>query len=201
MEPGLAEYLEDLETAVRQVGSPPVVVAHSLGALVAQMALGRIPMRALALLAPVPPTGMFWSSMRLALHAPSLWARTVLSAAEAGFASTRATREALFTDDASEDLVREVHVNLSPQPVRPLLEAQWPRYVPQAHRLRVPLLTLAAERDRLIPVDTVERTARHHGAQHVTVDGAGHAMMLDPSWAESALAIARWLEAHAREAA
>ena len=201
VEPGLADYLEDLEAAVHQMGGPPVVVAHSLGALVAQMALGRIPMRALALLAPVPPTGMFWSSMRLALHAPSLWARTVLSATEAGFATTQATRETLFTDDASEELVREVHVNLCPQPVRPLLEAQWPRYVPRAHRLQVPLLTLAAEHDRLIPVDAVERTARHHGAHHVTVGGTGHAMMLDASWAESALAIAHWLDAHAREAA
>jgi pimeloyl-ACP methyl ester carboxylesterase len=144
---------------------------------------------------------MFWSSMRLALHAPSLWARTVLSAAEAGFATTQATRETLFTDETSEELVREVHVNLCPQPVRPLLEAQWPRYVPRADRLRVPLLTLAAERDRLIPVDVVERTALHHGAQHLVVRGAGHAMMLDASWAESALAIAQWLDAQARAAA
>ena len=37
----------------------------------------------------------------------TLWARTALSAAEAGFASTSTTRQALFTDDASEELVRK----------------------------------------------------------------------------------------------
>ena len=201
VEPGLADYLDDLDVAGRDLGEAPVVVAHSLGALVAQMGLGRMPLRALVLLAPVPPTGMMWSNMRLALEAPSLWARTALSAAEAGFASTSTTRQALFTDDASEELVRETHLNLRPQPVRPLLEAQWPHHIPRAHRLGVPVLTLAAEHDRLIPADAVQRTANHHGGQHVTVAGAAHAMMLDASWIESARAIHRWLQAHPKEAA
>jgi pimeloyl-ACP methyl ester carboxylesterase len=165
------------------------------------MGLGRLPLSALVLLAPVPPTGMLWSSMRLALEAPALWARTALGAAEAGFATTSATRQALFTDEDSEELVHETHINLRPQPVRPLLEAQWPRCIPRAHRLRVPVLTLAAEHDRLIPVDAVRRTATHHGAQHVTVAGAAHAMMLDASWIDSAQAIHRWLQAQPEEAA
>ncbi len=194
--PGLADYLDDLDAAVRAIGARPVLVGHSLGALVAQMALGRVPMRALALLAPVPPTGMLWSNLRLAVRAPSLWARTVLSAVEAGFATAAATRAALFTDDADDERVREAHHNLGAQPVRPLLEAQWPRYVPRAARLGVPVLTLAAERDRLIPVDAVERTARHHGGQHVIVAGAGHAMMLDGRWRDGAEALREWLAAH-----
>jgi pimeloyl-ACP methyl ester carboxylesterase len=193
LEPGLADYLDDLETAVADIGAKPVVVAHSLGALVAQMALGRVPMRALALLAPVPSTGMLWSSMRLALDAPALWARTVLSAVDAGFATTAATRDALFSADTHEDIVDETHFNLAVQPARPLLEAQWPRHVPRASRVLVPMLTLAAERDRLIAVDTVQRTAQYHGATHVTVPGAGHAMMLDTPWLHSARAIAQWL--------
>lgn len=200
LEPGLADYLDDLETAVAEIGVKPVVVAHSLGALVAQMALGRVPMRALAMLAPVPPTGMLWSSMRLALDAPALWARTALSAGDAGFATTSATRDALFTEDTHEDIVHETHINLAVQPARPLLEAQWPRHVPRASRVRVPVLTLAAERDRLISVGTVERTAQYHGAACMTMPGAGHAMMLDTEWQDCARAIADWLAGHAGHA-
>lgn len=194
IEPGLGDYLDDLEEAVREIGIPPVVVAHSLGALVAQMGIGRVPMCALAMLAPVPPTGMFWSSFRLALNAPALWARTALSAADAGFASTAATREALFTEDSDADAVGETHVNLTSQPARPLLEAQWPRHIPRAARLNIPAMTLAAEFDRLIPTDAVVRTARYHGATHLTVSGSGHAMMLDDAWRDAAAGISEWLE-------
>lgn len=193
LEPGLLDYLEDVESAVAGLAERPVVVAHSLGALVAQMALGRVPMRALAMLAPVPPTGMLWSSMRLALDAPALWARTALSALDAGFATTSATRDALFTEDTSEDIVNETHFNLCVQPARPLVEAQWPRHVPRASHVRVAALTLAAERDRLIPVDAVERTAQYHGARNVMLSGAGHAMMLDTAWQDCARSIAEWL--------
>lgn len=55
------------------------------------------------------------------------------------------------------------------------------------------VLTLAAERDRLISVDTVERTAQYHRAPCITMPGAGHAMMLDTPWLDSARAIAHWL--------
>jgi pimeloyl-ACP methyl ester carboxylesterase len=193
MEPGLGDYLDDLEAAVAGLGERPVVVAHSLGALVAQMALGRVPMRALAMLAPVPSTGMLWSSVRLALDTPALWTRTAFSAGEAGFATTAATRDALFTDDTHEDIVYETHARLAVQPARPMLEAQGPRHVPRASRVRVPVLTLAAERDRLISVGMVERTAQYHGAPCITMPGAGHAMMLDTPWLDSARAIAHWL--------
>jgi pimeloyl-ACP methyl ester carboxylesterase len=65
--------------------------------------------------------------------------------------------------------------------------------VPRASRVRVPVLTLAAERDRLISVGMVERTAQYHGAPCITMPGAGHAMMLDTPWLDSARAIAHWL--------
>ena len=194
LEPGLADYLEDLEAAVASIAEAPVVVGHSLGALVSQMALGRVPMRALALLAPVPPTGMVWSNLRLAVRAPELWLSTALSVADAGFASHRATRDALFTDDTCDTVVAETYANMRAQPARPLMEAQWPRFIARAASVDVPALTIAAERDQLIPVDAVERTARHHGARHVTLAGIGHALMLDTPWQQGAEALGEWLE-------
>jgi pimeloyl-ACP methyl ester carboxylesterase len=91
-------------------------------------------------------------------------------------------------------VVADTHRNLCAQPMRPLLEAQWPCYVPRAGRLGVPAMTLAAGADRLIPVEAVERTARHHGARHRTLQGVGHALMLDDGWEAGAHALGDWLE-------
>ena len=52
---------------------------------------------------------MFWSSVRLALNAPTLWARTAISTTDAGFATTSATREAMFTPTTDTETVNETH--------------------------------------------------------------------------------------------
>ena len=195
LEPGLGDYLHTLERTVDAIGRAPVVIAHSLGALVAQMGLGRIPMRALAMLAPVPPTGMLWSSLRLALSAPAVWMHTTLAAVDSSLASTQATRDALFTARTCEQVVAQTHRNLRAQPARPLFEAQFPRVVARAQRIGVPALVLAAGRDRLIPLDAVQRTARHHGAVLHTLPESGHALMLDTHWEDGARTVGDWLEA------
>jgi len=195
LEPGLGDYLHILERTVDTVGRAPVVIAHSLGALVAQMALGRVPMRALALLAPVPHTGMLWSSLRLAASAPAVWMRTAVAAVDTRLADPRATRDALFTETTCEHVVAQTHRNLRAQPARPLFEAQWPRLVPRASRLGIPAVVLAAGRDRLIPLDAVARTARHHGAALHTFPESGHALMLDTHWEDGARVLGDWLDA------
>ena len=177
------------------IGRAPVVIAHSLGALVAQMALARIPMRAVALLAPVPPTGMLWSSLRLAMSAPTVWMHTAVAAVDSRLASPQATRDALFTAGTCEQVVAETHRNLRAQPARPLFEAQFPRVVARAQRVGVPALVLAAGRDRLIPLDAVARTARHHGVALHTLPESGHALMLDTHWEDGARILGNWLEA------
>ena len=193
LQPGLDDYLDDLEAAVGGLPATPVVIAHSLGGLVAQMALGRVPMAALVLLAPVPSTGMIWSTLRLALDAPWLLAHASLCSMDATLATLRATRDTLLTDDTPEETVRETLSGLRPQPARPLLEAQWPRPVTGARRAGVPALTVTGDRDRLIPVDAAERTARLHGAALSLIPGAGHALMLDRGWPQAAQAVADWL--------
>jgi pimeloyl-ACP methyl ester carboxylesterase len=199
LEPGLCDYRRELEATIDGMPRPPVVVAHSLGALVAQMALGRTTMAGLALLAPVPPTGMIWSTLRLALDDPALVAQTSLATVDVRYATLGATRESLFAEDVPDAVVAETLANMRSQPTRPLLEAQWPCHVASARRVGVQALTVAGGRDRLIGVATVRRTAGHHGARHVTVRDAGHALMLDPSWRETARALARWI--HPRDPA
>jgi pimeloyl-ACP methyl ester carboxylesterase len=69
----LAHYVADVLRALAEFSEPPIVVVHSLGALLAQRLLGRTAMRALVMLAPLPPQGMLLISGRLMVSAPAAW--------------------------------------------------------------------------------------------------------------------------------
>jgi pimeloyl-ACP methyl ester carboxylesterase len=69
----LAHYAADVLRALAEFSEPPIVVAHSLGALLAQRLLGRTAIRALVMLAPLPPEGMLLIGGRLMVTAPACW--------------------------------------------------------------------------------------------------------------------------------
>jgi pimeloyl-ACP methyl ester carboxylesterase len=54
----LTDYAKDPRRALTEFVDPPIIVAHSLGALLAQRLLGRVSMRAIIMLAPMPPEGL-----------------------------------------------------------------------------------------------------------------------------------------------
>lgn len=56
---GLLDYVADLVGLVNTLDSPPIVVGHSVGALLAQLVAARCPTRGLVLLGPAPTAGMF----------------------------------------------------------------------------------------------------------------------------------------------
>lgn len=192
--PGLSDYVGALEDTARIMGRTVLVVGHSLGALVAQLALGSVAMAGVMLMAPVPPTGMAFSSLRLAACAPSLWTSTALTVIDPNLASSATTRATLFTDSTPEEVVLEAHRNMLSQPARPVLEAQWPHFVARAGVSGVPVRVLAAAEDRLVPVDVVEGVAAHHGCDAQVVAGCGHALMLDEQWREGAASLVSFID-------
>ena len=53
----MADYAADIARLCADLSEPPVLLGHSMGGLVAQLAARRAPVRALVLLAPSPPWG------------------------------------------------------------------------------------------------------------------------------------------------
>ena len=62
----VADYADAVAAAVRREAEPPVLVGHSLGGLVAQLAAARAPVAGLVLLAPSPSWGQPVSTLELA---------------------------------------------------------------------------------------------------------------------------------------
>ena len=193
---GLLDYVLDARQAIAALGGPVVLVGHSLGGLVAQMLLGDPRIRGMVLLATVTPEGLAGANWRLALTDPALWQEVArMPWADAGGAVPVRLRSALFSAQLPDHLAWGYIARLQSESLRALAEAQWPRPVASARLLGVPGLVVGAADDPLVPSDALLRTAWLHGAEHVTMDRLGHAMMLDAGWPRLAETILRFLAA------
>jgi pimeloyl-ACP methyl ester carboxylesterase len=194
---GFADYLQQLEreasSIVDATGQKPVVIGHSMGGLLAQVLAERDLVRAAVFISPSTPAGLHDTVTRLFFkylgigHALGVapWAIrskrelidftvfNVLPAAE-----RRAAYEAFVYESgrAFNDLGR------------------WP--VDEA-RIRVPVLTVAASRDRLVPAKLVRRTGRKYaavGGEFKEYREHGHWLYAEPGWEKPAADIYDWLE-------
>lgn len=190
---GLADYAEDLAQAVAGLPAPPVLVGHSMGALVVQKFLETGSAPAAVLACPVPAYGLLPSSFTLAWTRPALFAG-LNAVANGGSASPEVLGEALFAGRIEPERLHNCHRRMQRESRRALLDMSgWG--LPSLFRgARVPTLVLGAEKDNLIAHREAETTARLLGAEYRLLSGIGHAIMLDEGWESAAAAILGWLE-------
>ncbi len=192
---GLADYAHDLLMASAQLERAPILIGHSMGALVVQKALERgIDCPAVILMCPVPPFGVLPASFSLAFTRPALFAQ--IQAMAAGHrVSLDALQQAMFSGPLDADRLRRIYARMQPESSRALLDMSgWG--LPQPWRTtRVPTLVLGAERDVLIPAALAESSAHMLGANYRLLEDLGHAVMLEAGWQDAARALLDWLEA------
>ncbi|MGE5502435.1 MAG: alpha/beta hydrolase, partial [Ignavibacteriales bacterium] len=70
----MADYAGFVAETCAACPEPPILIGHSMGGLVAQLAAARTPVSALVLLAPSPPWGVSGATMEEAVSAVSLYA-------------------------------------------------------------------------------------------------------------------------------
>ncbi|WP_421998953.1 alpha/beta hydrolase [Reyranella sp.] len=198
----LLDYASDLEAELRSLPEKPVVIGHSMGGLLALMLCARGLATAGVLLTPAPPAGV------LALRPSNVLAFARIETRWGWWRKPhRATlREALShtfnTTDPREG--SECHAGFVHDSGRALLELglPWlarPRAADIDPRLvTVPLLFVAAEQDRLVPPDVVQRTARRfgHASDFLRYPG-GHWVLGQPGWERIAGDTVAWLEGKA----
>src|SRR5258708_27279602 len=67
---GLDDFAVDVARVAASLASPPVLIGHSMGAAIVERLLAAGPVRAAALLAPVPPAGLGPVARRLVAYQP-----------------------------------------------------------------------------------------------------------------------------------
>ena len=201
---GLKEYTHAIAHYVSTLRAPPVLVGHSLGGLVVQLAAMQAPIAGLVLLAPsapwgVPPTTLDEHGNHLGLSMlGDYWRRPV----PPDYRVARATT----LDRLSKEDARRAFARFVPESGRAIREAmQWwldTSMSSQApvYRITAPVLGLAGGKDRVNPSSIVHRVISRfpNGQAHFhEFPEMSHWLVGEPEAADVAAFTLQWLEARA----
>ncbi|HXS06308.1 MAG TPA: alpha/beta hydrolase [Rhizomicrobium sp.] len=196
----LADYAADLEKLIAGMKTPPILVGHSLGGLLAQMLAARCDIAAAILLAPSAPWGVPPSTLFEIGAAQGLMLRV-------GFWSM--ILEPVFDIAATHSLDRfpkekrrEVFEKFVPESGRVAFEIlHWGLDMARTSEVNVakvscPLLFLTGDNDRISPTGTVQRAAALYKdrAQFITVPEMSHWLIGEPGWEQVCDRCLAWLE-------
>jgi len=180
----LRDYVHDVVQAAVSLPSQPVLIGHSLGALVVSRVIARYPARAVVLTAPVPPTQGVGLAAHLARTEPATAARIIAGR------TVRLRADQLFAAGVAEEHVDRLGA------ASPLVQYQAAFHRrPDPPLGDPPVLVVGAGADRLIPARLVARTARFYRTEPVVVPGVGHDLMLDAGWDRALKTILNWVDA------
>jgi pimeloyl-ACP methyl ester carboxylesterase len=182
----LSQYVDDVVRTATGLGTPAVLIGHSMGGLVVQRALARYAARAGVLVAPVPAHPAVGALMRIARQHPLDALRIVAGG------SLPLRPEYLFAELGPDEARRHTercHGESAVVQYQLLLHRPAP-----APLGRAPVLVLASPDDRLIPLAGIRSTAARYDADLLEFPGIGHDLMLDARWREPLKAMLDWLE-------
>jgi len=197
---GVRDYCADIGALVDSLDSPPVIVGHSLGGLLAQMLAAAGRARALVLLAPLAPWGMFpstpfeWMSLQALYWEGAFWKKVLppkywVAAANALDRVPEPERAAILAR-----LVPESGLAIF-ETMHWMLDSAKTAFVDQL-AVTCPILCLAGANDRIVSPTTVRRLARRYGgrARYELLDGHGHWLPGEPGWERIAKGSLIWLD-------
>ncbi|MBF0135742.1 MAG: alpha/beta fold hydrolase [Magnetococcales bacterium] len=193
----LADYASDIETALRELDGPTILVGHSLGGAVVQEYMRRSGGKAagMVLMASVPPYGLTPAVWRMFFENPALWWElAVLMFAGARRVHQRTVREGLFSPGFPDQDFRHFVQEAGNESWVVGMELMgWRPFAPLPNSLPH-VLVIGAANDRFVPVSEVHLSAAWYGTQAVILPDTAHAIMLEPRWQHAANAIHGWLE-------
>ena len=174
----------DVHDVVQVAASLPrqaVLVGHGTGALVVAYAMGRYPVRAAVLAAPVLDG---WPALAAALRVNPLGTLPALVGGR-----LRPSRRQLFGPGLPAERAQAHLDRIVCRPRRELVtHGPAPRPVGDP-----PVLVVGSPDDRVVPRSSLDRTAARYGGAPLLFPGMGHDLMLDATWTEPIEAILDWL--------
>jgi pimeloyl-ACP methyl ester carboxylesterase len=193
---GFDEYMADLEDEIarieRETGQTPAVIGHSMGGLLAQMLAERNRVRAAVFISPSAPVGVGTLQWRVQ------W-RLILAAYRLRLVPVAITPGRNMTDRAVLHLLAPeeraaAHAAMVHESGRAFVDIGRCRI--DEHKINIPVLTVAATRDRLVPASLVRLTGKKYaaiGGEFREYREHGHWLYAEPGWEKPAQEIHDWL--------
>lgn len=193
----LKHYVADVEAAVARIGTPPVLIGHSMGGVVVQKYMHRNPVPGVVLMSSGPPYGLFGCWLNMVLTQPLLLAEltAVQMLGPTAPVDIENIRRWLFSDDTPAEVLYRMVPRMVPESPLVVLDMWGLGLPPSRSPGNMPMLVVGAERDAFIHPGAVMATAWTYRTEPTIFPDVGHAMMLDHHWEMVAERIAHWLEA------
>jgi pimeloyl-ACP methyl ester carboxylesterase len=192
----IADYVNDVQRVIDEIGEPPILIGHSLGGLIIQKYIEHNVVPASVLMATVPVGGMMEPLTGLAFYNPAFYTQLNLTKPFGSwFSAVDVTRETVFSGDVSDDVVIRYCTEMQPSSPKTLLDALWLGLPSKKNPFEIPMLALAADEDDFFLPHQIEETAEAFKAEFINVKNTSHTMMLDSQWETCAETIYDWINA------
>lgn len=188
----LSDFEADLTQAIGTFKQPPIVVAHSLGGLVAQRVARRVPVHALALLSPIPADGVARSVLSLAKKSPVSVLKLASVTVTPQFARSGQPPIGIYSRSVPEHQRQSVTRRLQAEAPLALLQSIAPQ-LRRPTKLPCPVHFWGAEGDHIIPAQEVQRAAKLMGVESTIFPGMCHTFQVELNWKMLADDVLAWL--------
>ena len=180
----MRHYVHDVMQTIAELPQPPVLVGHSMGALIAQLVADRYQPRGLALLTPAPLQGAAGIMLNLARRRPLDAVKVVAGGtlplrAEDLFTGLDETTAARYVDRLGRESPWVQYELLIPKKIGPV---------------RAPVLVVGTPEDRVVDEAATVQTAAAYGVDPVWIPGIGHDLMLDAGWEKPLTVVLDWID-------
>lgn len=190
----ISDYLEDVEWAIGQIPTRPIVVGHSMGGFILQKyILNHDDLPAYVGVAAVPHSGMWRGALHLLRRYPWQFLVANLRLDTIPFsASAKIVRAMCVSPNAPSELVEHIQSRLQSESYRAFLDLVLLNHH-KARKTKTPMLSLHSKLDVVLFENEMRKSAEAFQADFKMFDGVGHDMFLDVQWKSVADFIAAWL--------
>jgi pimeloyl-ACP methyl ester carboxylesterase len=190
----IRDYVDDLAAEVSSLPRLPMIVAHSMGALVAQRYLEERTLPGAVLLAPVPLGGVWLATWRTMRRHPLKYVQANVTM-DLGPAvdSPRMVRSLLVDPDTDEATVASIVARAGGESYLAYLDMLFVTR-PRPQLVQTPVAIIIGERDRLFSVREARKLARAYGVDATVVPAAAHQLVAGPRWERVAQAVLEAVE-------
>jgi pimeloyl-ACP methyl ester carboxylesterase len=191
----IADFVDDVDAAVRRLPGPPILIGHSMGGFIIQKYLEDHDVPGAVLLSSPSPAGLWRTALRIARRHPLAFARVNSTLDLRPVIATPAlAREAFFSAEFPDEELRVYWKRMQDGESYLAFLDMVALNLPNPAKVTTPLLVLGVGRDNMLERRDIEATARAYHAEFEIITDVAHNSMLEARWEAVAERILVWLE-------